>query len=79
MKIYHCEVNHLTNPLGYQMEKTVFSWQVGETAAKLPKWTRLRVSEESALSSSPLSSAVLHLFAPNINKYIKTAIIITRL
>ncbi len=61
MKIYHCEVNHLTNPLGYQMEKTVFSWQVGETAAKLPKWTRLRVSEESDLSQSVYDSGEAEL------------------
>ena len=61
MKIYHCEVNHLTNPLGYQMEKTVFSWQVGETAAKLPKWSRLRVSEESDLSQSVYDSGEAEL------------------
>lgn len=61
MKIYHCEVNHLTNPLGYQMEKTVFSWQVGETAAKLPKWTRLRVSEESDLSQPVYDSGEAEL------------------
>lgn len=61
MKIYHCEVNHLTNPLGYQMEKTVFSWQVGETAAKLPKWTRLRVSEKSDLSQPVYNSGEAEL------------------
>ena len=30
MKITNCKVNHLTNPLGYWMEKPVFSWQVEE-------------------------------------------------
>ena len=44
MKIINCEVNHLTNPLGFQMEKTVFSWQVAETTGKTQRYARLRVS-----------------------------------
>lgn len=28
MKIYHAQVNHLENPMGFRMERTVFSWKV---------------------------------------------------
>ncbi len=44
MKIINCEVNHLTNPLGFQMEKTVFSWCVTETDGKMQRFARIRVS-----------------------------------
>ncbi len=44
MKIINCEVNHLTNPLGFQMEKTVFSWHVTETGGKKQQSARIRVS-----------------------------------
>ena len=27
MKIYHAQVNHLENPMGFRMERTVFSWR----------------------------------------------------
>ena len=27
MKIYHAQVNHLENPMGFRMERTVFSWK----------------------------------------------------
>ena len=56
MKIYNCEVNHLTNPLGFQMEKTVFSWAVGETAAKKQQWSRLLISQNSDLSAPEYDS-----------------------
>lgn len=26
MKITHCKLNHLKNPLGYQLTHTTFSW-----------------------------------------------------
>lgn len=28
MKITNCKVNHLTNPIGFQMNHIVFSWVV---------------------------------------------------
>lgn len=56
MKIYNCEVNHLTNPLGFQMEKTVFSWAVGETAAKKQQWSRLLISWNADLSAPEYDS-----------------------
>lgn len=56
MKIYNCEVNHLTNPLGFQMEKTVFSWSVGGTIAKKQQWSRLIISENPDLSAPKYDS-----------------------
>lgn len=50
MKIINCEVNHLTNPLGFQMEKTVFSWHVAETSGKAQRYARLRVSLRSDMA-----------------------------
>ena len=34
MRIAFCKVNHLTNPLGFDMKKTVFSWKVEEAKGK---------------------------------------------
>ena len=34
MKIYHTQVNHLENPIGFRMERTVFSWKVKESKGK---------------------------------------------
>lgn len=61
MKIYNCEVNHLTNPLGFQMEKTVFSWAVGETAAKKQQWSRLLISRNSDLTAPEYDSGRVQL------------------
>ena len=44
MKIVNCEVNHLTSPLGFQMEKTVFSWCVTDTDGKKQRSARILVS-----------------------------------
>lgn len=43
MKITNCKVNHLTSPLGYWMEKPVFSWQVEEARGKTQTKARLVV------------------------------------
>ena len=32
MTIYDCIVNHLDDPLGYQLDTPVFSWQGTDTA-----------------------------------------------
>ncbi len=43
MRITNCKVNHLTDPLGYWMEKPVFSWQVEEASGKAQTKARLIV------------------------------------
>ena len=34
MELYDLRVNHLCNPLGYEMNKTVFSWKVKNAVEK---------------------------------------------
>lgn len=43
MKITNCKVCHLTSPLGYRIEKPVFSWQVEEARGKEQARARLVV------------------------------------
>lgn len=46
MRITNCKVNHLTSPLGYWMEKPVFSWQVEEAAGKTQTKARVVVCRD---------------------------------
>lgn len=46
MKITHCQIAHLTNPLGYALDRPVFSWQVEEAAGKGQSAARIRVFRE---------------------------------
>ena len=43
MQIKNCKVNHLVNPLGYAMEKCVFSWTVEESAGAFQTAARIVV------------------------------------
>lgn len=52
MKIYDCKVNHLTNPLGYLMNRTVFSWKVKDALGKRQKEARIKVSLDENMNDS---------------------------
>jgi hypothetical protein len=41
MKIYHAQVNHLENPMGFRMERTVFSWKVKDAEGKKQSYAKL--------------------------------------
>ena len=43
MRITSCKINHLKNPLGFAMEKAVFSWTVEESTGKRQAAARIRV------------------------------------
>lgn len=43
MRITRCRVNHLENPLGYELRRTTFSWQVEEATGKRQTASRLVV------------------------------------
>ena len=43
MKIYDAKVNHLTNPLGFYMPRTSFSWKAAESEGTKQKWARIVV------------------------------------
>lgn len=46
MKIYHTQVNHLENPIGFRMERTVFLWKVKESKGKKQSYeVRYQLSE----------------------------------
>ena len=44
MQIYDTKVNHLTNPLGYQMKRIVFSWKVREAKGTCQRTARIQVA-----------------------------------
>ena len=44
MKIIKCKLNHLTNPLGYDLENPTISYVVTEAAGKYSRWTQVKVA-----------------------------------
>ena len=50
MRIYDTKVNHMTDPLGFFMSRTVFSWKVKEAEGKTQKWARIRVALDEAMT-----------------------------
>ena len=48
MKITRCKVNHLVNPMGYRMDRTVFTWVTEEAKGTGTQAARLRIWEEGA-------------------------------
>lgn len=51
MNIVNCRVNHIVEPVGYPMKKTVFSWKVEQAQGKNQKTARLCVSEAPSMIS----------------------------
>lgn len=49
MTITNCKVNHLTNPLGYAMKRTVFSWTVLGAVGKKQTAARIIVRQNEQL------------------------------
>ena len=49
MKIYDMKVNHLNDPLGFRMERTVFSWKVKEAVGKRQKEARVVVAADAGM------------------------------
>ena len=50
MKIYDMKVNHLTNPLGFRLTRTVFSWKVNDAAGKRQTQARIHIAADSAMT-----------------------------
>ena len=46
MQIYHAQVNHLNNPVGFRMERTVFSWKVKDVKGKKQSYARIKVAAD---------------------------------
>lgn len=50
MRIYDAKINHLENPLGFRLIRTVFSWKVAEAEGKSQTWARIRVAEDKSFA-----------------------------
>lgn len=46
MKITHCQINHLTNPLGYQFESCVCTWTVEDAVGARQASARIEVAAD---------------------------------
>lgn len=49
MRIISCKLNHMTNPMGYWLERCVFSWIVEEAKGKKPVASRIVVKTENRI------------------------------
>ena len=44
MRLYDLKINHLHNPLGFRMERTVFSWKVADAKGVKQESARILVA-----------------------------------
>ncbi len=49
MRLYDLKVNHLTNPLGFRMERAVFSWKVADAQGKRQQAARVCVASDEKM------------------------------
>lgn len=50
MRLYDLKINHLKNPMGFRMERTVFSWKVADAVGKKQEWARIVVASDEGLT-----------------------------
>ena len=50
MRIIDCKLNHLTNPLGYDLENPTISYVATDARGRFQKWARVRVARDSAMT-----------------------------
>lgn len=50
MRIYDCKMNHLRNPLGFDMKRTAFSWKVEVEKGKSQQAARIIIAEDKQLT-----------------------------
>ena len=72
MKITHCKLNHLINPLGYTLPQLSFTWQVEESIGTNQTAARLVISEQTNFSSSVYDSGFVNLDSLGTKVQIKT-------
>ena len=51
MKIYNMQVNHLSNPLGFRMERTVFSWKVTGSDGKKQTAASIQIAADANMKN----------------------------
>ena len=79
MKITHCKVNHIVNPMGYCIVKPVFSWITENSAGKAQQSALLRVWQDSEKTTllfdsgwddlNPLATEVSIALQPRMRYY----------
>ena len=52
MRIYDQKVNHLTNPLGFRMDRTVFSWKTAESVGTVQTAARIVVARDDGMQDT---------------------------
>jgi len=50
MQIVQLKTNHITNPVGFQMDRPIFSWQVTGAEGKYQKAARIKISESGDMA-----------------------------
>lgn len=61
MKITHCQTNHITNPLSFDLDVPVLTWQVEDAKGKKQTAARIVVSTHSDLSAPMLDTGFADL------------------
>ena len=56
MRIEKLRTNHLTDPLGFQMDKPVFSWVVAESSGVRQRTARVRVASDAGMTDTLFDS-----------------------
>lgn len=56
MRVYGVTVNHLENPLGFHMERTVFSWKVADAIGKRQAAARIVIAGDESLEQAIFDS-----------------------
>lgn len=56
MRIVDCRTNHLANPIGYQMDKPIFSWKVEESNGKKQTAAKIQVSVQEDMGNPILNT-----------------------
>ena len=73
MKITHCKLNHLTDPLGYALPQLSFSWQVEDARGMKQTAARLVIAADADLTEILYDSGFADLDALSTKVHLETA------
>ena len=59
LKIERLKVNHISNPVGYAIDRPVLSWVVSESAGTSQKAARIRMAEDAAMERIVFDSGMV--------------------
>lgn len=73
MKITHCKLNHLVNPLGYALPQLSFSWQVEDASGTKQTAARLIIAADAELTEILYDSGFVDLDSLGTKVHLETA------